>query len=291
MEFEREFERYHRLVESGLRALLTEDVPQRRLYDAMRYSLLAGGKRIRPVLTLAFCRAADGEETDALSAAFGVEALHTYSLIHDDLPCMDNDTLRRGKPTCHVAFGEYTATLAGDALQALAFELVLSAPVSGERRAKAGWELARAAGAAGMCGGQQLDMEGEKASLTMEEITDLHRKKTGALLEAACIMGVLCAGGTEKQISAARDYAAALGLAFQIQDDILDCTADTETLGKTPGSDAASGKSTFAALLGLDGCRRRVEEETARAKAALAGAFSDTGFLCWLADWLAQREK
>jgi geranylgeranyl pyrophosphate synthase len=258
----------------------------------MRYSLLAGGKRIRPVLTLAFCAAGGGDEEKALPVACAVEMLHTYSLIHDDLPCMDNDDLRRGRPTNHKVFGEMTAVLAGDALQSAAYEAILRAPLRAEVRAAAALELSDAAGALGMCGGQQLDMEGEECVLSLEEIAHMNGLKTGCLLRAACVMGVLAAGYAPEspQCRAAGDYAAAIGLAFQIRDDMLNVTSTAQEMGKSVGSDAENHKSTFVAHLGLEGCQRRVEEETAKAKKALSGVFADTAFLEALADYLAGRE-
>lgn len=221
--------------------------------------------------------------------------LHTYSLIHDDLPCMDNDELRRGKPTCHRVYGETVATLAGDALQAAAFRTVLSAGDGGAWTAKAAFYLAEAASEQGMCGGQYLDtMETDKLR-TGDELRTIHAGKTGALLRAACLMGVCAAAGHrpvgEEAFAAAREYAEQLGMAFQIQDDILDVTATTQVLGKPVGSDAANGKTTFVTLYGVDECRRMVMEHTQKAKAALVKAFPDTSFLCALADSLAARER
>jgi geranylgeranyl pyrophosphate synthase len=259
----------------------------------MRYSLLAGGKRIRPVLLMKFCEAAGGTLEQALDAACGVEMLHTYSLIHDDLPCMDNDDLRRGKPTCHKVFGACTATLAGDALQAAAFEAVLTSPQVDERaRARMALVLSKAVGSAGMCLGQYLDMDAEGRQPSLEELSAIHRGKTAALLRAACQMGVLAAGirqETEVLLETAGQYAEHLGLAFQIQDDLLDVTSTTEELGKPVGSDSANGKRTFVTLLGQDACVRMVEEQTCLARQALAHTMDDSGFLCWLADELAGR--
>ncbi len=287
-----EMARIARLVETRLAGFFPGDG----LREAMRYSLLAGGKRIRPILTVQFCRAAGGREEDALDFACGVEMLHTYSLIHDDLPCMDNDDLRRGKPTCHKVFGECVATLAGDALQAAAFETVLSAPgLSDRARAEAALALAEAAGDRGMCGGQYYDTEGDGQPHTEQELTAINAAKTGALLRAACRMGVLAASDQSAWdssfLSAAEEYAAHLGLAFQIQDDILDATSTTETLGKPVGSDASNAKSTYWSLLGPEVCKRRVEEETSLAKAALERIKwpGNVAFLGWLADKLAQR--
>jgi geranylgeranyl pyrophosphate synthase len=298
MDDQREYEACRQRVEQRLGEFFTQPCPQGELLEAMRYSLLAGGKRVRPVLTVKFCQAAGGTAAEALDFACGVEMLHTYSLIHDDLPCMDNDDLRRGKPTCHKVFGETVATLAGDALQAAAFRTVL--------RAKGPWSdpaapgaaaavLAQAAGEEGMCGGQYLDTVQGEAPPTVEQLKVIHRGKTGALLRAACVMGVIAAAGRRSvhpgAEKAAAEYAENLGLAFQIQDDILDVTATTEVLGKPVGSDRANEKTTFVTLLGVSASRELVREHTARAKAALGDAFSDPGFLCWLADRLAERER
>lgn len=278
-------------INAALDGFFWEDCPQKVLLDAMRYSLLAGGKRIRPVLLLKFCEAAGGERSAALPAACGIEMLHTYSLIHDDLPCMDNDDLRRGKPTCHKVFGETNAVLAGDALQSAAYGAVLSSPVAPERTAAMAKTLAFAAAEQGMCGGQYLDTSKEGLPVTEDELYEIHRLKTGALLRAACVMGVQCAGGTAEQVSAAEDFAMNLGLAFQIRDDVLDTISTVDELGKPIGSDAAEKKTTFVSLLGVEECSRLVHEHTEKAKSAIAGLFSDTDFLCWLADVLADRRK
>ena len=278
-------------INAALDGFFWEDCPQKVLLDAMRYSLLAGGKRIRPVLLLKFCEAAGGERSAALPAACGIEMLHTYSLIHDDLPCMDNDDLRRGKPTCHKVFGETNAILAGDALQSAAYGAVLSSPVAPERTAAMAKTLAFAAAEQGMCGGQYLDTSKEGLPVTEDELYEIHRRKTGALLRAACVMGVQCAGGTAEQVSAAEDFAMNLGLAFQIRDDVLDTISTVDELGKPIGSDAAEKKTTFVSLLGVEECSRLVHEHTEKAKSAIAGLFSDTDFLCWLADVLADRRK
>jgi geranylgeranyl pyrophosphate synthase len=240
-----------------------------------------------------FCQAAGGTLEQALDAACGVEMLHTYSLIHDDLPCMDDDDLRRGKPTCHKVFGECTATLAGDALQAAAFEAVLTSPqVQEDARARMALALSKAVGALGMCGGQYLDMDAEGRQPTLEELSAIHAGKTAALLRAACQMGVLAAGTqreAEVLLNAAGQYAEHLGVAFQIRDDLLDIISTTEALGKPVGSDDANGKHTFVTLLGQDACVRMVDEQTDLAKQALACAMPDRDFLCWLADELAGR--
>ncbi len=284
------YDSYKALAEERLGTAFKDTPPQKRLLEAMRYSLLAGGKRLRPVLAMAFCEAAGGKAEDAADFGAALEMLHTYSLIHDDLPCMDDDELRRGKPTNHVVFGEYTAVLAGDALQAAAFETVLNAPLDADKRASAARILAGAAGAYGMCGGQQLDMEGESRELTISEIEDINALKTAALIIAAAQMGCVAAGAAEEKLRAAAKYASKLGLAFQIQDDILDYEGTTETLGKPVGSDEENRKSTFVSLLGIEKCRELVALHTESAKAALKPAFSDTQFLDWLADIMAGRK-
>jgi geranylgeranyl diphosphate synthase type II len=258
------------------------------LLDTMEYSLLAGGKRIRPVLVLEFCKASGGDPNSALPIACAVEMLHTYSLIHDDLPCMDNDELRRGLPTSHIKFGEWQALLAGDALQAEAFGTILRCDLPVQRRAACAEMLAGAAGIDGICGGQYLDLAGEETLLTEELLTELHGRKTGSLLVAACQMGVAAAGGNEEQLEAAGLYGAALGLAFQIRDDLLDEIGSEEQLGKPVGSDRDEGKTTFFTLYGAEKCQTMVTKLTEAAKQHVL-AFDDNAFLCWLADYLANR--
>ncbi len=289
MDIRRQLEELRLKVDRALAGYFQEQVPYATLYRAMSYSLTAGGKRVRPILTMQFCQAAGGDPEQALALGCGVEMLHTYSLIHDDLPCMDNDDLRRGKPTNHVMFGEANAVLAGDALQTAAFEAVLSADLPAEVRAAAALELARSAGRDGMCAGQVLDMEGEQRPLSLEELELVHRKKTGALLEAACVMGVLAARGSREMLEAARAYAAQIGVAFQIRDDLLDHISTTEELGKPVGSDEANHKTTFYTLLGEKRCQELILECTQQAKQAVQAAFPDSAFLCAMADWLAQR--
>ena len=237
---------YKSAVDKYLDACLldTQCASYHKLTDSMHYSLTAGGKRLRAILVLEFCRICGGDVEKALPVACGVEMLHTYSLIHDDLPVMDNDDLRRGKPSNHKVFGECTATLAGDALQAEAFRTILSTSLPAEVRAECARLLAEAAGENGICGGQQLDMEGEGKALTKEELMDINDRKTSAMIYAACLMGVTCGGGNEQQREAAAKYAKALGLAFQIRDDMLDVISTESELGKPIGSDAREGKNT-----------------------------------------------
>lgn len=285
---------HHRIqVEAWLGRCLREREPRGDLYDAMEYSLLGGGKRIRPVLTLECCRMCGGDPELALPFAGAVEMIHTYSLIHDDLPCMDDDDLRRGRPTNHKVYGEATAVLAGDALLTAAFEVMLSQGevLLPERVLAAAQTLAQAAGGCGMVGGQVLDMAGEGHSLSLAEVEELQRLKTGALIAAAAEIGCIAAGGTEEQRLSVRRYAEKLGLAFQIQDDILDVTGDASTLGKPVGSDARSEKTTFVSLKGLKACQELVRSLTEEAKRALAPFGTKGESLCWLAESLVGREK
>ena len=267
------------------------ELPQKQLAAAMRYSLLAGGKRLRPVLVLMFCEAAGGNAQAALPIACAVEMLHTYSLIHDDLPCMDNDELRRGKPTNHMVFGECTATLAGDALQADAFGAILRSGLSPQVRANCAEALADAAGLDGICGGQQVDMESDSRPLSEEELNFVHNGKTASLIICACKMGALAANAAENQLEAACLYGAALGRAFQIRDDMLDVLSSEGELGKTVGTDKREGKTTSMTLYGEAGCRELIEKLTAAAKEAVRGAFENPDELCALADMLEIRSK
>lgn len=281
---------YKALIDTKLAEYFrADDMPQAGLFEAMRYSLNAGGKRIRPILVLEFCRITGGDCDKSLPVACAIEMLHTYSLIHDDLPCMDNDDLRRGKPTNHVVYGECTATLAGDALQAEAFGTILRSELPAEARAECARILADAVGADGMCGGQFLDMIGENKLLTADELDEINSRKTGALLIAACTMGVAAAGGNAKQSEAARRFGAAIGAAFQIRDDMLDVISTSEQLGKPIGSDAQEHKNTYMALYGAERCMKMIEKLTEVAKAALNEAFDDTAFLCDLADSMVTR--
>lgn len=292
-DFKQQLREYQNAIESYLReqCFIYENQPQQELFSAMRYSLLAGGKRLRPVMTMEFCRMCGVPPQQAMPFAAAVEMIHTYSLVHDDLPCMDNDDLRRGRPTNHKVYGECVATLAGDALQAEAFHSVLTAELPAENRARCAEILAGAVGLDGMCGGQYLDMLGEGKALTEQQLTDINSRKTGALLVAACQMGVAAAGGSELQLTAAGHFGAALGMAFQIRDDMLDVLSTADELGKPIGSDVQENKNTYMALMGEKGCRETVERLTEFAKGVLSEAFEDTAFLCSLADALATRNK
>lgn len=261
------------------------------LLESMHYSLTAGGKRIRPMLVLEFCRISGGNIEKTLPVACAIEMLHTYSLIHDDLPCMDNDALRRGKPTNHVVYGECTATLAGDALQAEAFGTIARSQLPAEARVTCVEILADAVGSDGMCAGQYLDMVGEHKLLSEDELNNINSRKTGSLLTAACRMGVAAAGGNEAMLEAAAQYGACVGAAFQIRDDILDVISTSEELGKPIGSDAQEHKNTYMTLLGEYKCMQMIEKLTDQAKNAVAGAFEDTKFLCELADSMVTRKN
>jgi len=287
----KEYEVCRELVENKLQSCFTYDLPQQHLFQAMRYSLLAGGKRIRPVIVMKFAEAAGGSIEKALPFACAVEMLHTYSLIHDDMPCMDNDDLRRGKPTNHKVFGEGTATLAGDALQTAAFDILLNADADAETVVKAARVLADAAGERGMCGGQMLDLDGENEILSIYDVENIHKLKTAAMIKASAKIGVIVGGGTEKQIRAAEEYAEAIGLAFQIKDDILDRTSTPEMLGKPIGSDEANKKNTFLSLLGIEKCEEIIFEKTEYAKKIVGDNFENAEFLCYLADSLLKRKS
>ncbi len=284
---------YRAIIENALEKCFTtfEKLPQAGLAEAMRYSLLAGGKRIRPLLTLEFCRISGGDIEQALPVACAVEMLHTYSLIHDDLPAMDNDDLRRGKPTNHKVYGECTAILAGDALQAEAFGTILRCSLPAERKATCAEILADAVGLDGMCGGQYLDMIGEGKTLTAEELSEINTRKTGALLAAACRMGAAAADAGETRLAAASHFGAALGMAFQIRDDMLDVLSSDEELGKPVGSDVQENKNTYMALYGAEKCAEAVRTLTQCAKTILSEEFDDTDFLFALADSLAERNN
>ena len=260
------------------------------LREAMEYSLLSGGKRIRPILTMESCVLCGGRKEDAMAFASGVEMVHTYSLIHDDLPAMDNDDLRRGRPTNHVVYGEATAILAGDGLLTAAFGQIAKADLPSDRIVDAVQCLALNAGADGMVGGQVLDMAGEGRALTHQELEQLQCLKTGALISAAAELGCIAAGGTQEQREKLHEYAMAIGLAFQIRDDMLDVISTDQELGKPVGSDKDNEKTTFVTLLGLEECARLVEELTQRAVDSLTG-FEHPEFHIWLAKLLAQRNK
>ncbi|SDD08079.1 polyprenyl synthetase family protein [Aquimonas voraii] len=257
--------------ESVLAGLLPNPTDEpRRLHEAMRYASLGGGKRMRPLLVYASGLSCGASEPILDHAAAAVEFIHAYSLVHDDLPAMDDDSLRRGRPTVHIAFDEATAILAGDALQALAFEVLTQAPVEPAIRVELLATLARASGAAGMCGGQALDLAVTGGEQTLDQLKRMHALKTGALIRAAVRMGALCAGAEAATLATLDAYASALGLAFQIRDDLLDIEGSAEELGKTPGKDAEQGKPTYPALLGVEGARAALEAQGETMRAALS---------------------
>jgi farnesyl diphosphate synthase len=255
----------------------------------MRHAVLNGGKRMRPLLVYATGTALGASEASLDAAAAAVELIHCYSLVHDDLPAMDDDALRRGQPTVHVAFDEATAILAGDALQTLAFEVLANAPQDAAQRVAMLAELARASGVAGMCGGQALDIDATGAQINVAELERLHALKTGALLRCAVRLGALAADADAAQHAALDRYADALGLAFQIRDDLLDIEGDAATLGKTAGKDQAQDKATFPALLGLAASRARLQELAASMQAALDSVDADTRALAALAHKVIHR--
>lgn len=279
-------------VESALSAWVPGDAPAG-LGEAMRYGVLDGGKRLRPLLVLAAAQAVDGEREAALRAACAVELIHAYSLVHDDMPCMDNDVLRRGKPTVHVKYGEAQAMLAGDAMQALAFEVLTpDHGVAPALQARLCSLLARSAGHAGMAGGQAIDLASTGKPLDEQQLRDMHRRKTGALLKASVLMGAACGPVGAAVWEALGAYGDALGLAFQVVDDILDVTQASETLGKTAGKDLDNNKPTYVSVLGLERARAHALALRAQAQAALArSGLADTSALSLLADKVVERDN
>ncbi len=279
-------------VEQALDEWTPADAPAG-LGEAMRYAVLGAGKRLRPLLVLAAAEAAQSSCEAALRAACAVELIHAYSLVHDDMPCMDNDVLRRGKPTVHVQFGEAQAMLAGDAMQALAFEVLTpDGGMDAALQARLCRLLARASGHAGMAGGQAIDLASIGKSLDETALRDMHRRKTGVLLQASVLMGAACGDVSGTAWQSLSDYGAALGLAFQVVDDILDVTQDSAVLGKTAGKDQACDKPTYVSLMGLDGARAYAEQLRAQAHAALAASgLENTAWLSVLADKVVDRDN
>ena len=289
MNFEIKSREYREFVETYLSNIYRKyaDQPQKPLFEAVEYSLLAGGKRLRPIFALDFCRMCGGNYETAAPFAAAIEMIHTYSLIHDDLPCMDNDDFRRGRPTNHKVFGEGMAVLAGDALLTDAFMIAASAklPNSGDMGRAIGL-MAEGAGSLGMVGGQVLDIMSEQRELTEREVLDIQSRKTGCLIHIACCLGVIAGGGSEAQLKAAADFAANLGLAFQIRDDMLDVIGTQEEMGKGVGTDET--KNTFVRLYGLETCEELVQKYTNAAIEAL-DAFENTEFMEALAKSLTDR--
>lgn len=271
------YERFLPDIEKKLESSITAD---NSAAQAMKYSLLSGGKRIRPILLLEFYALCGGKGDSALNFAAALEMIHTYSLIHDDLPCMDNDDMRRGRPSCHKAFGEDTALLAGDALLTLAFKTAAETDgIPADRVLKAIAVLAENAGISGMVGGQVEDLAFEKSGATIEQLRGMYLKKTSCLLSAGAVCGSILAGADEKELKYAAEYAEKLGLAFQIIDDILDCTSDEKTLGKPIGSDEKNGKTTYVTLLGIDGAKAEAERLSNEALTALCKIKGDNAAL------------
>ena len=281
------------MTEDAMRKIYSEDEDIQVLLDSERYSLFAGGKRIRPALTLEFCRMFGGDDAAALPFACAVEMIHTYSLIHDDLPCMDDDEMRRGKPTNHKVYGESTALLAGDSLLTGAFEVAASnAEAGSDVSAKAVAYLASCSGRYGMVGGQIMDLEGEKKKLTLDQLLKLHSLKTGALISAASVMGALAAGVemTDPRMEDVVTYAENIGLAFQIVDDILDQTGNAEELGKNVGVDAEHQKNTFLSFFTVEEAQFYADKLTREAIDAIR-KYKESETLCAIAEWLATRKK
>ena len=279
-----ELEKCRTEVDKRLAAFFTEGGSHAVLHESMRYSLLAGGKRIRAVICLKFCEAVCGSMEKAFDAACAIEMIHTYSLIHDDLPCMDDDDTRRGKPSNHIKYGEFTATLAGDALQAAAFETLLGSDLPAGSVVKMARVLAQAAGPNGICGGQYLDLAAGDKTITVNDLKEMHNMKTAVLIEAAARLGVIAAAGTARQESAAAEYAHLVGMAFQIRDDILDSAVGAE---KNAENDE---KTTFITLLGKKTCEDMIRANTDKAIKVIEDDFDQNSFLVWLAGMLAGRE-
>ncbi|MEO5963616.1 MAG: farnesyl diphosphate synthase [Thermomonas sp.] len=289
---DRTFAAWRLRVEAALeRALPSSDLAPRRLHAAMRHAVLNGGKRMRPMLVYASGIAMGASEEKLNAPAVAVELIHCYSLVHDDLPAMDDDSLRRGQATVHVAFDEATAILAGDALQSLAFDVLASAPMDAELRVAMLAELARASGTAGMCGGQALDIDATGAAVSLTDLEQLHALKTGALLRASVRLGALAAATDVPNLTALDRFADALGLAFQIRDDLLDIEGDNASLGKTAGKDAAQDKATFPGLIGIDGSRSRLGQLSSVMSDALAMLDADTKALAALGRLAIERTR
>lgn len=296
MDFRTELDRLGKLVNGALEGYAAiGNTPQADIYKAMRYSLMAGGKRLRPVLALTVCTLLDGDMEDVMPYACGLEMIHTYSLIHDDLPAMDNDDFRRGSPTSHKVFGEAMAILAGDALLNRAFEVMLGYSLEKgdklESRLKAIGTIAAAAGAEGMIGGQVVDLQSEGRPISGETLEYMHRCKTGALISAAVLSSAVLCGAGKSEFDALGKYASCLGLAFQIKDDILDVEGTQEMMGKAAGSDTSNQKSTFVTLYGLDESKKRLRKATADALGSLEIFGGKAGFLRMLAEYVESRDR
>ncbi|MGM9481381.1 polyprenyl synthetase family protein [Roseateles sp. NT4] len=291
-----DFDRWVQASLNAFEAALDDLVPATApagLGEAMRYAVLGGGKRLRPLLVQASCAAVGGDSFAAMRAACAVELIHAYSLVHDDMPCMDDDVMRRGKPTTHVAFGEAQAMLAGDAMQALAFDVLTpDTGIAPALQARLCALLARSAGHDGMAGGQAIDLASIGKALDERTLRDMHRRKTGVLLQASVMMGAACGPASAQATQSLSDYGSALGLAFQVVDDILDVTQDSEVLGKTAGKDQDANKPTYVSVLGLEAARALAQQLRAEAKAALAASgLADVSHLSLLADSVVERDN
>lgn len=271
--------------------LPVKDKEQKIIYEAMRYSVFAGGKRLRPVLMLETAKMCGGSDEDVMPFACAMEMIHTYSLIHDDLPAMDNDDLRRGRPTCHIKYGEAVAILAGDALLNRAFEVASGAQGDAERTLKAMRILSASSGTEGMIGGQVMDMEYEGREITLDALRLMHSCKAGAIIRSSCVIGAVMSGASDSEITAVDEFAKNLGIAFQIQDDILDVEGTEEELGKPIGSDAEENKNTYVSLLGLERAKELMKEYSAKAKDALKPFGERAEFLADLTDYLTSRRN
>ena len=290
-DFKAQIEKYCDVVNTELMKYIPEaNDGQRDVTKAMRYSLSNGGKRLRPIFVLEFCRMCGGDVNKALPYACAIEYIHTYSLIHDDLPCMDNDDMRRGKPSCHKMYGEATALLAGDALLTHAFEICSASELSDSQNLRAVSLLSQNAGVGGMIGGQVIDLKYEQSDPSISDILTVHRLKTGALISAACILGCIAAGADDEKIALASRYAYMIGTAFQIRDDLHDIMGDEEKLGKPVGSDADNDKTTYVTLVGADRAQQDVKTLTDKAVEIL-DSFSENDFMKTLSEYLVNREK
>ena len=291
LDVKKKLEEYNSKISSALiEHLPSANDGQIDVVRAMKYSLSNGGKRLRPVLTLEFCKMCGGDIDAAMNYACAVEYVHTYSLIHDDLPCMDDDDMRRGNPSCHKMYGEAIALLAGDGLLTHAFEICASADLDAQKNADAVCLLSQNAGVGGMIGGQVIDLKYEAGDPTISDILSVHKLKTGALISAACLLGCIAAGASNEQLSAASKYAYLIGTAFQIKDDLLDVQGDEAVLGKPVGSDAENDKTTYVTLVGVQKAQKDVEKLTAKAIEIL-NEFNDNEFMKALSEYLVNREK
>ncbi|NLX63770.1 MAG: polyprenyl synthetase family protein [Clostridiaceae bacterium] len=300
MDFDTRYKQYLTVVENWLEGVLPEvrlsqdELPEKRIYEAMRYSLMAGGKRIRPVLSLAVCDLIHGDEKELIPFAGAIELIHTYSLIHDDLPCMDNDDYRRGKLTNHKVFGEAMAVLAGDGLLNLAFEIMLKETMKDDNknysRMKTAYMISVSSGVKGMIGGQVIDMESEKAEISYNVLCRMHKKKTGALIRASVLAPAILFNTEKNIVDKLEIYAENIGLAFQIKDDILDFEGDSRVTGKLTGSDAANNKSTFVSILGIAKAKELLKTSVENAVKALDG-MENSEFLTQIAHYISERNK